>query len=65
MGLASVLPQRPTPLTSAGRSQLLAYLLHDATFAIGAQILLPAASSALHIVTGKSVSQSVVRISEW
>ena len=40
--LAAVVPRRPTRLTSAGRSQLLAYLLHDAVFAVGAQALLPA-----------------------
>ena len=37
-GLATVLPRRRTSLTEAGRSQLLAYLLHDAVFSIGAQV---------------------------
>ena len=40
--LAMVLPRRVTPLTAAGRSQLLAYLLHDAVFSVGAQVVAPA-----------------------
>ena len=40
--LAAVLPRRRTPLTAAGRSQLLAYLLHDACFSVGAQVIVPA-----------------------
>ena len=39
--LASVLPRRRTFFTDAGRSQLLAYLLHDALFAICAQVIVP------------------------
>ncbi|KAL1510319.1 hypothetical protein AB1Y20_006639 [Prymnesium parvum] len=39
--LAAILPRRPTPLTNSGRSQLLAYLLHDAVFAIFAQVVIP------------------------
>jgi len=33
--LFSLLPRRRTALTDAGRSQLLAYLLHDAVFSLG------------------------------
>lgn len=40
--LAMLLPRRVTPLTAAGRSQLLAYLLHDAVFSVGAQVIAPA-----------------------
>jgi hypothetical protein len=39
--LAATLPRRTTPFTSAGRSQLFAYLLHDAVFAIVAMVVLP------------------------
>jgi hypothetical protein len=39
--LAILLPRRPTPLTSAGRSQLLAYLLHDAIFTVAAHLAAP------------------------
>ena len=38
--LAATLPRRTTPLTFAGRSQLLAYLLHDAVFTVGARVVL-------------------------
>ena len=34
-------PRRQTRLTAAGRSQLLAYLLHDAVFSVGAQVVAP------------------------
>ena len=43
--LAVVLPRHRTPITSAGRSQLLAYLLHDAVFSVGAQVIAPALPS--------------------
>ena len=45
---ASALPDGRTPLTSAGRSQLLAYLAHDACFSVGALLigaLVPAGAS--------------------
>ena len=49
--LSMVLPRRVTPLTAAGRSQLLAYLLHDAVFSIGAQVVLPTIYRMLPIPT--------------
>lgn len=45
--LAAVLPRRPTALTSAGRSQLLAYLLHDAVFSVGALVVAPTVAPVL------------------
>ena len=47
--LATLLPHRPTPITAAGRTQLLAYLLHDAVFSVAAHGLKPALPSLTHL----------------